>query len=60
MTDGQIVGLTQLDITKLTLSLAGFKFTYGFKWSSIHGQGKYGLDGILGGVLPVIGNGDFE
>lgn len=60
MTAGQIDGLTKLEIPTLTLSLAGLKFTYGFSWADIHGQGKYQLDGVFGGLLPIYGNGDFK
>lgn len=60
MTGGEIVGATHFDYEKLTLAIAGFKFTYGLKWPSIHGKGSYGMDGLFGGILPVFGNGDFE
>lgn len=60
MTNGQIVGLTHVDIPTLSFNLAGMKFSFGLNWASIHGKGSYGVDGVLGTLLPVYGHGDFE
>lgn len=60
MDGGNIKSLTQFNITSIKLNIAGFKFDYSFKWPLIQGQGKYLMDGLFGGVLPVFGHGGFE
>lgn len=52
----KVTGLTYFDITNLTFSLTGMKFTYEFKWREVNADGKYTLNGRLG-ALPVLGNG---
>lgn len=60
MDAGDIKGFTNINITELSFKIPKFIFTYGVQWPQIVGHGKYDMDGVFGGVLPVFGHGGFE
>ncbi|GLV41559.1 uncharacterized protein CBL_06788 [Carabus blaptoides fortunei] len=55
---GEVTGITNLEITKLTLSLAGFRFTYGFKFPAISANVQYSVNGEIAEFVPIYGSGD--
>lgn len=60
MDDGDIKGATNINITQLSFKIPSFAFTYTIQWPQIVGHGKYDMDGLFGGLLPVFGHGGFE
>lgn len=57
---GEVVGLTNLEVTKLSVSIAGFRFTYGFNFPAISVKVKYSVDGEIAQFIPFYGSGDIE